>query len=129
MPTDEMNIDERLKYLRIMQGRYTKADRELKAALLNEDREFRQLARLLGEEGQAFDHSGLVAEDRRYLERRAVTWLVLEGRAWDALPWALVLLDRDRRDPVALDLLDRLEAQLLEGLEAESPRQLQRRFA
>ena len=66
-----------------------------------------------------------MAEDRRYLERRAVTWLVLEGRAWDALPWALVLLDRDRRDPVALDLLDRLEAHLLEGLEAESPRQLE----
>lgn len=36
MPTDEMNIDERLKYLRIMQGRYTPADRKLKTELLNE---------------------------------------------------------------------------------------------
>ena len=36
MPTDEMNLDERLKYLRIMRGRYTAADRKLKTELLNE---------------------------------------------------------------------------------------------
>ena len=36
MPTDEMNMDERLKYLRIMQGRYTAVDRKLKTELLNE---------------------------------------------------------------------------------------------
>lgn len=79
---------------------------------------------LLGEEGRAFDGSALVAEDRRYLERRAVTWMVLEGRAWDALPWALSLLKRDRRDPVALGLLGRLETQLLDGVEAEPPDRL-----
>jgi formylglycine-generating enzyme required for sulfatase activity len=68
---------------------------------------------LLDPAGRALATADLVAEDRRYLEGRAVTWLVLEGRPWEALPLALALLDRDAEDPVALDLLARLEAQLL----------------
>lgn len=36
MATEKMNVDERLKYLRIMQGRYINADRAGKSALLTE---------------------------------------------------------------------------------------------
>ncbi len=57
----------------------------------------------------------LDSADRRYLERRAVTWLVLEGRVWDALPRAVTLLSRDPSDPVARDLLDRVEDELTAG--------------
>lgn len=66
----------------------------------------------LAEPGTELDDAGLDAADRRYLERRAVTWLLLEGRPWDALPRAVLLLQRDPSDPVAGELLERLEGDL-----------------
>ena len=60
----------------------------------------------------------LSAEDRRYLERRAVTWLMLEKRANEAVLQAATLLRRDPRDPVALDLLDWIEGEIVEEARA-----------
>ena len=37
MATEEMNVDERFRYLRIMRERYVIANRKLKAALLTEN--------------------------------------------------------------------------------------------
>lgn len=54
----------------------------------------------------------LSTEDRRYLERRAVTWLMLENRTEEAVLQAAILLRRDPRDPVALDLLDWVEGEI-----------------
>ena len=51
----------------------------------------------------------MTTEDRRYLVRRAITWLVLEERAQEAVQQAETLLRTDPRDPVALDLLDWVE--------------------
>ena len=56
----------------------------------------------------------LSAEDRRYLERRALTWLMLEGRAGEAVLQAASILRRDPRDPVALDLLEWVEGEMVE---------------
>lgn len=60
----------------------------------------------------------LSAEDRRYLERRAVTWLMLEKRADEAVVQAANLLRRDPRDPVALELLDWVEGEIIEEARA-----------
>jgi len=70
--------------------------------------------------GSELEEAQLTPTDRRYLERRTVTWLALEGRAWEALPVVVALLGREIRDPVALDLLDRLEDGLV--VEAEKGR-------
>ncbi len=56
----------------------------------------------------------LSTEDRRYLERRAVTWLMLEKRPEEAVELAATLLQRDPRDSVALDLLDWVEDEIVE---------------
>jgi len=56
----------------------------------------------------------LSTEDRRYLERRTVTWLMLEKRAAEAVLQAAALLRRDPREPVALDLLDWVEDEIVE---------------
>jgi len=56
----------------------------------------------------------LSTEDRRYLERRALTWLMLERRAGEAVLQAATILRRDPRDPVALDLLDWVEDEMAE---------------
>ncbi len=64
------------------------------------------------EPGRELDGADLDAVDRRYLERRTVTWMLLEGRAWEALPRAVALLERDPGDPVAEELLARLESRL-----------------
>jgi formylglycine-generating enzyme required for sulfatase activity len=63
--------------------------------------------------GRELEGAALSAEDRRYLERRAVTWLMLENRVGDAVLQAASLLRREQRDTVALDLLDRVEGELL----------------
>ncbi len=70
---------------------------------------------LRSDAGNALTAADLDAADRRYLERRGVTWMVLEGRVWDALPRAVSLLSRDPSDPVARDLLDRVEEELTAG--------------
>jgi len=56
----------------------------------------------------------LSTEDRRYLERRALTWLMLERRAGEAVLRAGTILRRDPGDPVALDLLEWVEGELIE---------------
>ena len=67
--------------------------------------------------GRELDAANLDSADRRYLERRAVTWLVVEGRPWEALPRAAVLFAKDPRDPGARDLLERVESRLVDGAE------------
>ncbi len=63
----------------------------------------------------------LDAADRRYLLRRAVTWLTLEGRFLDALPYALELERREARDRVAAGLFDRVEGDLTTAASALGP--------
>jgi len=73
----------------------------------------------------------LSAEDRRYLERRALTWLMLERRANEAMVQAATILRRDPRDPVALDLLDWVEGEMVEqalGGNTDSLVQLRSRY-
>lgn len=60
----------------------------------------------------------LSADDRRYLDRRAITWLLLENRFADAVEYAVSLLGREPRDPVAVDLLDRVDDELLAAAKA-----------
>ncbi len=52
-------------------------------------------------------------EDRRYLERRAITLFVIEGRTVEALAPAARRLLSEPHDPVAGDLFTRFEAELL----------------
>jgi sulfatase modifying factor 1 len=66
------------------------------------------------EKGNELESAALDPGDRRYLERRALTWLMLEGRPVSGLPYAANLLRRDRRDPIAMDLMSRVEDRLLE---------------
>ena len=56
--------------------------------------------------------AALSAEDRRYLDRRAITWLLLEKRVSYALQVALSLLEREPEDPVALDVFNSIEERL-----------------
>jgi len=62
--------------------------------------------------GTELEGADLSATDRRYLDRMALTWKVLEGRIEDAVPRAVLLLRRDPRDPVALGFLDQLEKEM-----------------
>jgi len=62
--------------------------------------------------GTELTEVSLSAEDRRYLERRAVTWLLLEDRAAEAVAWAGVLIQMDPGDSVALDLLRWVEEEI-----------------
>ena len=59
----------------------------------------------------------LDAEDRAYLERRALTWLLFEERYDQALPRAVGLLEDGRAADVAEDLLVRVEQLILELLD------------
>jgi formylglycine-generating enzyme required for sulfatase activity len=73
----------------------------------------------------------LTAEDRRYLKRRALTWLMLEKRAGEAVLQAESFLRRDLRDSVALDVLDWAEGELVEEGRAgnvEAVRDLRSRY-
>ncbi len=63
--------------------------------------------------GLEFDGSDLEAEDRRYLERRAITLFVIEGRMEEALIPASHRLSSEPNDPVAGDFFTRLETELL----------------
>ncbi len=75
--------------------------------------------------GKELDRAALDPADRNYLDRRAVTWLAVEGRPWEALPRAVVLLDRNPDDPVAGDLLQRLEGDLEKQASRGDVRQLE----
>ncbi len=56
--------------------------------------------------------AALSVEDRRYLDRRAITWLLLEERVSYALQVAVSLLQRDPDDPVALDVLNGIDEKI-----------------
>jgi formylglycine-generating enzyme required for sulfatase activity len=66
--------------------------------------------------GMELAETSLSGPDRRYLERRAVTWLVVEGRVSEALPRVVAMLRQDPGDRVLSDLLDQLEAELYAGV-------------
>ena len=70
----------------------------------------------------------LDTQDRRYLLRRAVTWLVLEGREDRALPYAVELERQEGQDQTARDLLDRLEREMLSEAESGEVENLERRL-
>jgi len=70
------------------------------------------------EPGRELYGADLSVEDRRYLERRAITWLVLEERAADAVLQVASLLRRDPRDRVAIDLLEWVEQELVDEAQA-----------
>jgi formylglycine-generating enzyme required for sulfatase activity len=63
--------------------------------------------------GKELDEASLSAEDRRYLDRRAITWLLLENRVGDAARYAVSLLAREARDPVVAELFDRVELEMV----------------
>jgi len=79
--------------------------------------------------GGEFAGAALTTEDRSYLDRRAITWLDLEGRTAEAVPLAVALLRRDSRDRVALSLLDRAEEELAEQIRAGNLDGVERLFA
>ncbi len=60
--------------------------------------------------------SDLSPSDRDYIELRALTWLVLEGRGAEALPLAVNLLKRDESNRMALDLLEQIEREMEVGI-------------
>ncbi len=62
--------------------------------------------------GRSLQNAALTPTDRRYLERRALTWLVLEGRIADALPRVVEMLRQDPRNPATADLLAHLEREM-----------------
>lgn len=67
-----------------------------------------------GEAGHELVGAELEAEDRRYLERRALTLFVVEGRTEEALLPAARRLEVERTDPVANDIFVRFETELLQ---------------
>lgn len=71
--------------------------------------------------GLELEGAALEPEDRRFLERRAITLLVIEGRLDEALGPAAARLTAEPRDPVALDLLDRFESSVLAAAAAGGP--------
>jgi formylglycine-generating enzyme required for sulfatase activity len=69
-----------------------------------------------GEGGSELELSDLAGSDRRYLQRRALTWLVVEGRVEVAVPRVVNLLRQDPRDQVLQDLLAQLEEEMVDGI-------------
>jgi formylglycine-generating enzyme required for sulfatase activity len=63
--------------------------------------------------GHEFDRAQLEIEDRRYLERRAITLYMVEGRMEEALRPAALRLLHEPRDPVATDIFIRFETEML----------------
>ncbi len=70
------------------------------------------------EPGRELVGATLSPEDRRYIDRRSITWLVLEERTGAAVLQAALLLQREPRDTVALDLLDRVEEEIAAAVRA-----------
>ncbi len=70
------------------------------------------------EPGRELVGAMLSPEDRRYIDRRSITWLVLEERTGAAVFQAVSLLRREPQDTVALDLLDRVEKEIAEAARA-----------
>ncbi len=68
--------------------------------------------------GDELARASMSAEDRRYLDRRAITWLLLEKRVGDAALQSASLLRREPRDTVALDVLDRVPDEMIEAARA-----------
>jgi formylglycine-generating enzyme required for sulfatase activity len=74
---------------------------------------------IVGDQGMELRDAELEAEDRRYLERRALTLYVVEDRTVEALIPAARRLASDRTDPVARDLFVRLETEILQMASGE----------
>jgi len=68
----------------------------------------------------------LDGEDRTYLERRSLTWLLFEERYDQALPRAIALLEDGRATDVAEDLLARVEQLILDLLDEGRIEELER---
>lgn len=66
--------------------------------------------------GHDLDGANLTTEDRHYLERRAITWLRLEGRTTEAMQFAVAALRSDPDDRAALQVIDDLEDELAEAI-------------
>ena len=66
--------------------------------------------------GAELEQAELSGSDRRYLERRALTWLVVEGRVAEAVPRVVALLRQDPGDRVLYDLLAQLENEMYAGV-------------
>ncbi|HOC41962.1 MAG TPA: SUMF1/EgtB/PvdO family nonheme iron enzyme [Thermoanaerobaculales bacterium] len=66
--------------------------------------------------GTELEQAALSGSDRRYLERRALTWLVVEGRVAEAVPRVVALLRQDPGDRVLHDLLAQLENEMQAGV-------------
>ncbi len=71
--------------------------------------------------GQELENADIDRADRLYLERRVLTWSVLEGRVWEALPRAIWIVLRDPSDPLALDLIEGLERRLADAATSAEP--------
>lgn len=69
-------------------------------------------------QGLELARADLGADDRRYLERRALTLYVIEGRTDEALIPAARRLAVERSDPVAGDIFIRFEAELFQHVSA-----------
>jgi formylglycine-generating enzyme required for sulfatase activity len=81
------------------------------------------------EAGRELDGADLEAEDRRYLERRALTLFVIEGRAEEGLVAAARRLAAEPGDPVAKDLFARFEAELLRSASGSDLAEVERGLA
>ena len=64
--------------------------------------------------GAELNMPGLDGADRAYLHRRIVTGAIIEGRELEGLSVALAVLQRQPRDPVAMDLVNRVRSKLVE---------------
>jgi formylglycine-generating enzyme required for sulfatase activity len=78
------------------------------------------------ETGHELSGAELEAEDRRYLERRALTLYVIEDRTEDALIPAARRLAAESGDPVARDIFVRFETELLRKASGEEIAEVQR---
>jgi formylglycine-generating enzyme required for sulfatase activity len=70
------------------------------------------------EPGRELYGADLSAEDRHYLERRAIAWLMLEERPADVVPLAASLFRKNPRDRAALDLFVWVEGELVDEARA-----------
>ena len=68
--------------------------------------------------GRGLAEARLLEEDRRYLVRRTLTWLMLEGRMDEALEQAAGLVGQGLADRLALDVIGRFEQTMLDDAAA-----------
>lgn len=71
---------------------------------------------ITSEAGAELALADLSGSDRRYLERRNLTWLVVEGRVAEALPQVVAMLRQNPSDQTLQDLLAQLEDEISAGV-------------